>query len=131
MRIVLFIFALWFIPTVANARGDWRWIRIEPSERAGWQTLSGDADVEFAGSSFSVTLNKGNFPAYKVTGKIDGRKIRATEIVLNTDADPLTYTGFIERIRTPRTAPSRGWGSDRIVLTSGPWFIGLHRSVRP
>jgi hypothetical protein len=114
------------------ADDQWHWVRVEPSP-AGWEVLHGAADVEFDGRHFTTRLDyvtEETERHFDLKGRIDGDRVIATEVQLGADAAPATYWGTILRERTPQSSASRGWGADRIVLTSGAWFLGLYRQVR-
>jgi hypothetical protein len=117
------------------ADGNWHWVRVQPpGPTEDWEVLQGTANVIFNGRNFTTTLvsdTDRTWNHFSITGVIDGTRVTATEVKLNTDAGPLTYKGTIEKIRTPLNSGARRWGWDRIVLTYGSWFIGLERKVPP
>ena len=110
----------------------WHWIWVEPS-RTGWAAIEGDAPVRRSGNRFVVTLD-GAFPdrqgSLKLVGAIAGTRVSAVGTLLDTDAEPERYTGTIQRERSKLTDPANGWGSDRMMLHTGPTFVGLYRTVR-
>ena len=142
MNRILFVLAFILATNapVFAANDDWHWVRVAPSVGPSWDVQQGVTTIKFDGSKFAATLKcdsivkdaTGNtsvwsLDCFSITGTIQGTQITATEVSLGTDAPPLAYQGTIQKIRTPLTAPSKGWGSDRITLNSGPWHIDLYR----
>ena len=144
---VLFVTpVIWLMPAVAMqgptnenphcrtiAQKDWLWTRVYPTELGGWNVDHGTALVTFKKKKFTAELISSAslaFTDYSFKGTINGTHIVATEVQNGTDANPMTYSGTIIKERTPLTAPSNGWGSDRISLHNRFWFVGLYRQIR-
>lgn len=108
---------------------EWHWVRVAPGLGQGWDVLQGTADVTFKGNEFATTLRNGadnDYREFAISGTIKGDEVVASEVRLETDANAQEYHGTIREERTSKSDASQGWGSDRIFLNSGPYFIGLY-----
>lgn len=114
--------------------GRWHWIEVEParSSATGWVTITGAADVKMSGTRFHADLRpdqREGSTGLTLDGRISGARVRATEVLLNTDADPMLVRGIIRRTRF-----GGGTTEERIVFRGGQAgdasYLGLARSVR-
>jgi hypothetical protein len=107
----------------------WHWVEVEALGRSpGWTTTSGTAAVHIHGRRFHADLQLGpnNVSGANVSldGLINRGKIRATEVLLNTDAEPTTVTGTLRR-----QPIGPGFFTERVVFHGGQSgeasFLGL------
>ena len=137
MRLIICAFLVALIGTASSAAADntlwdWVWIVPSPDPLQGWDTFTGQSNVNFDGQSLNATLKvDGNGVSGDVNliGRITGRNATVTVIEIGTDAKPETYTGDYIFVRSKPTDPSNGWGSDRVSVRSGSSYLALYRRV--
>ncbi len=92
-----------------ECHGKWAWIRVEPAadnKPQPFEALQGTTSLACTANGFSADLvyDDGHYaPHHHLDAHIDGNRVTATEILLNSDAGKLTYTGILGR--TPEGAP--------------------------
>ena len=116
----------------AKAEGArWHWIEVEAADgnATGWEMTSGTASVRIAGGRFHADLLPGPNQSgadISLDGLIGDGQIRATEVLLGTDAAPAIVTGTVHR------QPIGGrLFEERITFRGGQSgdasFLGLYR----
>lgn len=130
---------------VSAEQQNWKWLWVRPDEQEGWTTAKGETSVDLTRHRIDMTISarlSHEQPTLHLHGRVsglnqvpqDGRvyssRIIATGTLLNTDARPEAYVGTLQSLRTRRSDPSNGWGSDRITLQAGSTFVTLYRRVR-
>ena len=134
MRLIICVFLVALIGTASpaaadNTLWDWLWIVPSPDPLKGWDTFTGQSNVNFDGQSLNATLEgHGNWELH-VVGRIAGRSATVTITQGGTDANPETYAGDYVFVRARPTDPSNGWGWDRISVRNGPSYLALYRRV--
>jgi hypothetical protein len=110
---------------------EWQWLRVEPKlplDAESWDVLKGVTELSLHGQHFRALLtyeDKQSLRNYAIDGYIRGTEIIANETQLNTDASPRHYRGIYEHVGAKGSTP----GFDRIVLTSGAFYIGISRTI--
>lgn len=132
--------ALAYISTQAFAQTEtpsarrWNWVAVEASGESatGWTTTSGSAAVQIFGRRFHADLWLNDNPSrvyITLDGVIDNGRLRAKEVLLNTDATPANITGALHS-----EALGQRLTEQRIVFHGGQSgdasFLGLYRRVK-
>lgn len=106
----------------------WHWIEVETSDD-GWHVTRGIGNVQLSGRNFSADLqlnpHEPTGANIQLRGSVERGAIRATEILLNTDASPVAISGTIQ------TQPHGDMLAQRITFRGGPSgeasYLSLYR----
>lgn len=87
--------------TCASAHADpaWNWIWSSPhydsDTKAAWWTAQGTVPVAVSGRQFKLRLVRGG-SQFEISGAIQGHRVVARAVNLETDNDSVSFTGNIE-----------------------------------
>lgn len=119
--------------TARDSHNQWHWIAVEATgaNTTGWAVTAGTGTVHVDGSSFraDLRLNHDEQGAdISLRGRVDRESVRATETLLNTDANPVAITG-----RLHVRSLGKDWVEERIIFRGGQSgdasYLGLYRVV--
>jgi len=110
----------------------WSWIEVEPSadSRAGWITVTGTGTVHIQSRQFhaDLRLTPGEQGAdISLDGVIAKGRIRATEVLLNTDAGPAKIVGTLRRHSLGRAVEE--WIAFRGGQSGDLSYLALYRII--
>lgn len=116
-------FLLSIAGTSAHADPAWDWIWSspyrDPDAKTSWWTAQGTVPVAISGQQFKLRVVRGG-SQFEITGTIQGRRVVAKAVNLETDTDSVSFVGNI-------VAKD---GKTRIEVTSSYGdFWGLRRPI--
>ena len=91
--------------------------------------MQGTSEIVFNKDKFIIKLdsdNKEMFFHYVIRGTLDGERVKAKEIQLNTDAPSRDYIGFYKKTMGYDNA----WKTERITITDGSAYICIIRFAK-